>query len=199
MVYGFLFAFVSFVYSLVSGIYENAAYIAPVSHRKIFLGTIRRKIRESNKWKSAIRYNLPINFSKLSALAIFKSELQLGSSHFCMLLHSESHLSMMWVLSCIWSWVSTDGCDWLTGYFSEGIFLHFCASMISGLITTAASMPVDIAKTRIQNMKIIDGKPEYKGALVSRVSHYYYSVIFILKLKKFKSVKCLAANLVKIV
>ena len=39
--------------------------------------------------------------------------------------------------------------------------------MISGLVTTAASMPVDIAKTRIQNMKIIDGKPEYKGAVVS--------------------------------
>lgn len=52
-----------------------------------------------------------------------------------------------------------------TGYFSENIFLHFCASMISGLVTTAASMPVDIAKTRIQNMKIIDGKPEYSGAI----------------------------------
>ncbi|XP_050731129.1 mitochondrial 2-oxoglutarate/malate carrier protein-like isoform X2 [Eriocheir sinensis] len=51
-----------------------------------------------------------------------------------------------------------------TGFFKENIFLHFCASMISGLITTAASMPVDIAKTRIQNMKMIDGKPEYKGA-----------------------------------
>lgn len=35
-----------------------------------------------------------------------------------------------------------------TGYFKENIFLHFCSSMISGLITTAASMPVDIAKTR---------------------------------------------------
>jgi len=52
-----------------------------------------------------------------------------------------------------------------TGYFNEGIFLHFCASMISGLVTTTASMPVDIAKTRIQNMKIIDGKPEYRGAI----------------------------------
>ncbi|XP_067947918.1 mitochondrial 2-oxoglutarate/malate carrier protein-like [Watersipora subatra] len=52
-----------------------------------------------------------------------------------------------------------------TGYFREGIFLHFCASMISGLVTTTVSMPVDIAKTRIQNMKVIDGKPEYKGAL----------------------------------
>nr|CAD7204527.1 unnamed protein product [Timema douglasi] len=36
--------------------------------------------------------------------------------------------------------------------------------MISGLVTTAASMPVDIAKTRIQNMKIVDGKPEFTGA-----------------------------------
>lgn len=52
-----------------------------------------------------------------------------------------------------------------TGYFKDNILLHFIASMISGLITTAASMPVDIAKTRIQNMKVIDGKPEYKGAL----------------------------------
>jgi solute carrier family 25 oxoglutarate transporter 11 len=35
-----------------------------------------------------------------------------------------------------------------TGHFEENILLHFCASMISGLVTTAASMPVDIAKTR---------------------------------------------------
>ncbi|XP_059157011.1 mitochondrial 2-oxoglutarate/malate carrier protein-like [Physella acuta] len=52
-----------------------------------------------------------------------------------------------------------------TGYFHDGLFLHFVASMISGLITTAASMPVDIAKTRIQSMKTINGKPEYSGAL----------------------------------
>jgi len=37
-----------------------------------------------------------------------------------------------------------------TNYFKEGILLHFCASMISGLITTIASMPVDIVKTRVQ-------------------------------------------------
>uniref|UniRef100_T1GU60 Mitochondrial 2-oxoglutarate/malate carrier protein n=1 Tax=Megaselia scalaris TaxID=36166 RepID=T1GU60_MEGSC len=48
----------------------------------------------------------------------------------------------------------------------DGIKLHFCASMISGFITTVASMPVDIAKTRIQNMKkTVDGKPEYKGTI----------------------------------
>lgn len=78
-----------------------------------------------------------------------------------------------------------------TSYFSDNIGCHFAASMISGLITTAASMPVDIgkilfvknlhkliineivwfsfnfkAKTRIQNMKMINGRPEYTGALV---------------------------------
>lgn len=35
-----------------------------------------------------------------------------------------------------------------SGYFSDNILCHFCASMISGLVTTAASMPVDIVKTR---------------------------------------------------
>lgn len=52
-----------------------------------------------------------------------------------------------------------------TGYFSDNIMCHFAASMISGLITTAASMPVDIAKTRIQNMKTVNGVAEYKGAI----------------------------------
>merc|ERR1719402_1865536 len=52
-----------------------------------------------------------------------------------------------------------------TGYIQDGIFCHFVASMISGLVTTIASMPVDIAKTRIQSQKYIDGKPEYKGAI----------------------------------
>lgn len=51
-------------------------------------------------------------------------------------------------------------------YLTEGIQLHFVASMISGFITTIASMPVDIAKTRIQNMKTLPGgKPEYRGTI----------------------------------
>ena len=62
------------------------------------------------------------------------------------------------------------------GYIRDGLFCHFVASMISGLITTAASMPVDIAKTRIQNMKIIDGKPEYKGAVVSLLVFESYAL-----------------------
>lgn len=58
-----------------------------------------------------------------------------------------------------------------SGYFVEGIQLHFVASMMSGFITTVASMPVDIAKTRLQSMKVIDGKPEYRGTVdvLSRV------------------------------
>lgn len=48
-------------------------------------------------------------------------------------------------------------------YFNDNIWCHFSASMISGLATTWASLPPDIVKTRVQNMKVIDGKPEYKG------------------------------------
>lgn len=55
----------------------------------------------------------------------------------------------------------------LLAYFRDNLGCHFTASMLSGLVTTAASMPVDIAKTRVQNMKVIDGVPEYRGALVS--------------------------------
>uniref|UniRef100_A0A1A9WWE1 Mitochondrial 2-oxoglutarate/malate carrier protein n=1 Tax=Glossina brevipalpis TaxID=37001 RepID=A0A1A9WWE1_9MUSC len=47
----------------------------------------------------------------------------------------------------------------------EGIKLQFAASMLSGLLTTITSMPLDMAKTRIQNQKYVDGKPEYRGTL----------------------------------
>ncbi|KAK5974065.1 Mitochondrial 2-oxoglutarate/malate carrier protein isoform 3 [Trichostrongylus colubriformis] len=52
-----------------------------------------------------------------------------------------------------------------TGKLHDGLLCHFCASMCSGLASTIASMPVDILKTRIQAMKIIDGIPEYSGPL----------------------------------
>jgi len=52
-----------------------------------------------------------------------------------------------------------------TKYFEDGLFCHFVASMISGFVTTVASMPVDIMKTRIQNMKTVNGVPEYSGAI----------------------------------
>lgn len=41
--------------------------------------------------------------------------------------------------------------EMFVGYVPDGVRLHFCASMVSGLVTTIASMPVDIIKTRIQN------------------------------------------------
>lgn len=47
----------------------------------------------------------------------------------------------------------------------EGLQLHFCSSMMSGLLTTITSMPLDIAKTRIQNQSYIDGIPEYTGTM----------------------------------
>ncbi|XP_050537075.1 mitochondrial 2-oxoglutarate/malate carrier protein-like [Daktulosphaira vitifoliae] len=56
-----------------------------------------------------------------------------------------------------------------TGYFEDNIVLHFASSMTSGAITTIASLPVDIAKTRIQSMKIINGVPEYSGTVNAMV------------------------------
>ncbi|KAI1727396.1 mitochondrial carrier protein [Ditylenchus destructor] len=50
-------------------------------------------------------------------------------------------------------------------YVNEGHLCNFYAAMISGLATTTASMPADIVKTRIQNMRIINGKPEYSGVM----------------------------------
>lgn len=45
----------------------------------------------------------------------------------------------------------------------EGIQLHLGASTISGLLTSINALPVDIAKTRIQNMRFTTGKKEYTG------------------------------------
>ncbi len=55
-----------------------------------------------------------------------------------------------------------------TKYFQEGILLHFCASMISGLITTIASMPVDIVKTRVQRSS------QKINPVVSTIAIYFY-------------------------
>uniref|UniRef100_A0A914XTX3 Mitochondrial 2-oxoglutarate/malate carrier protein n=1 Tax=Plectus sambesii TaxID=2011161 RepID=A0A914XTX3_9BILA len=52
-----------------------------------------------------------------------------------------------------------------SGYFKDNVMCHFSASMISGFACTAASMPVDIAKTRIQNMRVVNGVPEYSGSI----------------------------------
>ena len=38
----------------------------------------------------------------------------------------------------------------IVNFLSDGLLVHFIASMISGLLSTIASMPVDIVKTRMQ-------------------------------------------------
>uniref|UniRef100_A0AC35U499 Mitochondrial 2-oxoglutarate/malate carrier protein n=1 Tax=Rhabditophanes sp. KR3021 TaxID=114890 RepID=A0AC35U499_9BILA len=50
-----------------------------------------------------------------------------------------------------------------TKVIQDGLFCHFLASMISGFVTTCASMPVDIVKTKLQSMQVINGKPEFAG------------------------------------
>eukprot|EP00048_Salpingoeca_helianthica_P016428 m.232272 g.232272 ORF g.232272 m.232272 type:complete len:299 (-) comp18660_c0_seq1:37-933(-) len=52
-----------------------------------------------------------------------------------------------------------------TGYFTDGILVHFMASMLAGLASATASLPVDIAKTRLQNMRWVNGVPEYSGMI----------------------------------
>ncbi|XP_011698057.1 PREDICTED: mitochondrial 2-oxoglutarate/malate carrier protein-like [Wasmannia auropunctata] len=49
----------------------------------------------------------------------------------------------------------------------EGVALHFCASMMSGFITAFNSMPFDIAKTRIQNMKTTEKLPGMISVMMS--------------------------------
>lgn len=47
----------------------------------------------------------------------------------------------------------------LKGYFEDGLLLQFLAGMMSGMVATIASLPMDIAKTRIQNWKDFGKSP----------------------------------------
>jgi solute carrier family 25 oxoglutarate transporter 11 len=53
------------------------------------------------------------------------------------------------------------------GIMQQGFPLHVVASLIAALVTTTVSLPIDIIKTRYQNMTVIQGKPEYTGIFVS--------------------------------
>ncbi|GBG30567.1 Mitochondrial 2-oxoglutarate/malate carrier protein [Hondaea fermentalgiana] len=46
-----------------------------------------------------------------------------------------------------------------TSFFNDNIWCHLASSMISGFVATAASLPFDVAKTRVQNA----AKGEYAG------------------------------------
>lgn len=52
-----------------------------------------------------------------------------------------------------------------TGVVGDNIGAHALASTCSGFIATAVSIPLDSAKTRVQNMRVINGVPEYSGML----------------------------------
>ena len=52
-----------------------------------------------------------------------------------------------------------------TNWFKDDIFTHFTASLISGFFSTLVSIPIDITKTRLQNMKVINGVSQYKGTI----------------------------------
>lgn len=52
-----------------------------------------------------------------------------------------------------------------TKLVGDNIGAHALASSFSGFVATAVSIPLDAAKTRVQNMRIINGVPEYSGML----------------------------------
>ncbi|XP_053610895.1 mitochondrial 2-oxoglutarate/malate carrier protein-like isoform X2 [Plodia interpunctella] len=45
----------------------------------------------------------------------------------------------------------TQAREMLLPSLGDGMFLHFCSSMVAGAVTSWASLPVDIVKTRVQN------------------------------------------------
>uniref|UniRef100_A0A2S2N6F5 Mitochondrial 2-oxoglutarate/malate carrier protein n=1 Tax=Schizaphis graminum TaxID=13262 RepID=A0A2S2N6F5_SCHGA len=47
----------------------------------------------------------------------------------------------------------------------DGLKLHTASSMISGIVYSVCSNPMDVLKTRIQQQKIVDGKAEYSGII----------------------------------
>ena len=65
-------------------------------------------------------------------------------------LYVENFPTLIWLIFLFLTGYLKDGKNFetFTLYVKDGIFCHFLASMFSGLVTTIASMPVDIAKTR---------------------------------------------------
>ena len=63
----------------------------------------------------------------------------------------------------------------LSDYFRDNITCHFAASMISGFVTTLASMPVDIAKTRYVCSESLC---KYSTSVVQRESYYAFAYVY---------------------
>lgn len=53
-----------------------------------------------------------------------------------------------------------------TKVMEDGLATHFTASFLAGLVASIISNPIDVVKTRIQNMKVVPGlPPPYLGTL----------------------------------
>lgn len=50
-----------------------------------------------------------------------------------------------------------------TGFVGDNMLAYTFASGISAVVATTASIPLDSAKTRVQNMRVVNGVPEYTG------------------------------------
>ncbi|KAB0793083.1 hypothetical protein PPYR_12703 [Photinus pyralis] len=59
-----------------------------------------------------------------------------------------------------------------SGMMGDNPSTHTLCSMLSAFVTTCVVLPMDMAKTRMQNMQIVDGKPEYRN-----LGHVLTSVI----------------------
>ena len=62
--------------------------------------------------------------------------------------------------------------------WQEGIMVHFISSVISGLNTSLISLPVDIVKTRMQNMQIANGIPEYSSSWVN-FTIVFFNILYV--------------------
>nr|XP_043615962.1 mitochondrial uncoupling protein 5-like [Erigeron canadensis] len=52
------------------------------------------------------------------------------------------------------------------GVMKDGLGTHVTASFAAGFVASVASNPVDVIKTRVMNMKVVEGvEPPYKGAI----------------------------------
>ncbi|KAL8226320.1 hypothetical protein R6Q57_016152 [Mikania cordata] len=52
------------------------------------------------------------------------------------------------------------------GVMGDGLGTHVTASFAAGFVASVASNPVDVIKTRVMNMKVVEGEaPPYKGAV----------------------------------
>lgn len=52
-----------------------------------------------------------------------------------------------------------------TEIVADNMGAYMLASAVGAITATTASIPLDSAKTRVQNMRIVNGVPEYKGML----------------------------------